>query len=100
MIFLPEAQKKILSSPVADMINSASGSVRAASQSLCFGSSLLLWNVCLLHCSCSAQGGMGSAVGGYCKYTSSPTATRLPWMLLRDCLWLQTFGRRSRMSRT
>ena len=35
MIFLPEAQKKILSSPVADLINSAGGT-----------------------------GGMGSAVGG------------------------------------
>lgn len=52
MIFLPEAQKAILSSPVADMINSAPQ---------------------------SAGGGMGSAVGGYFIYAQIDDIPGIKW---------------------
>ena len=51
MIFLPEAQKKILSSPVADLINSAGGT-----------------------------GGMGSAVGGYYIWAQVADVPDVQWL--------------------
>ena len=51
MIFLPEAQKKILSSPVADLINSAGGT-----------------------------GGMGSAVGGYYIWAQVADVPDVKWL--------------------
>eukprot|EP01051_Picozoa_sp_SAG22_P005180 SAG22_NODE_300_length_12752_cov_3.102426_12_plen_155_part_00 len=63
MVFLPEAQGSILSSPIADMINTGSG-----------------------------NGGMGSAVGGYFIYAQVKDIPGIKWLHIDLAVPSTNFG--------